>query len=343
MTARQFIALGPGDTPRWLLPLGEPQIGEALRGWQPRRWWTRLAWQGVRAAVRCGKLDSVPYARCLRLDWISAVDWRKFGWSRREDPIPVLHLGTAGPARKIIVHLVDRGSMRCELIVKVPLTPVAAVAILREADILTQVVRDGIAGTPRLVHADRHQGVSAQTVVEGTADGRILTAQHWRTLKSLELPEEGIRLTEMVLELQGQISGRRDLAGEAALQMAFMQMADDAPLRACWIHGDFAPWNIKRRSDGSMGLVDWEDARRGGLPLQDAFHYTHMQRHVFGSKRRPAFRELSEPARDLGIDNPLCRKLELAYLATSYLRQRQRGNGGFADYLLGTLSLAVRA
>ena len=38
-------------------------------------------------------------------------------------------------------------------------------------------------------------------------------------------------------------------------------------------HGDFAPWNLLRRSDGTLGAIDWEYGTLEGLPYLDLAHY----------------------------------------------------------------------
>jgi hypothetical protein len=38
-------------------------------------------------------------------------------------------------------------------------------------------------------------------------------------------------------------------------------------------HGDFAPWNIKARSDGTWTVLDWERGETRGVPCWDWFHF----------------------------------------------------------------------
>ena len=38
-------------------------------------------------------------------------------------------------------------------------------------------------------------------------------------------------------------------------------------------HRDFGPWNIHIENDGSIGVVDWVDARPYGLPLLDLVYF----------------------------------------------------------------------
>jgi hypothetical protein len=127
------------------------------------------------------------------------------------------------------------------------------------------------------------------------------------------------------------------------VQAALGQMADYTPLRSCWIHGDFGPWNLKNQPGGTLGLIDWESGWRGGLPMQDAFYYIHLQRYMFSRKPRPAYEEVSDSASALGISGTLCRKLELAFLTKSYLAQLRSHRSKCSDYLLSILKIAVHA
>jgi aminoglycoside phosphotransferase (APT) family kinase protein len=39
-------------------------------------------------------------------------------------------------------------------------------------------------------------------------------------------------------------------------------------------HGDFVPWNLLRRPDGSLGAIDWEFGTLRGFPHLDLAYYT---------------------------------------------------------------------
>ena len=38
------------------------------------------------------------------------------------------------------------------------------------------------------------------------------------------------------------------------------------------MHGDFAPWNLRRLRDGSLALIDWEDAGFGPPGADEVFY-----------------------------------------------------------------------
>ena len=96
-------------------------------------------------------------------------------------------------------------------------------------------------------------------------------------LRSLLLAGETTSLAEYVPGWKLVLESCADDWAKSQCLAAIDQVADDSPLPACWGHGDFAPWNIRQLADGRCALLDWEDARRGGLPLLDVYHF-----YIFG-------------------------------------------------------------
>ncbi len=120
-------------------------------------------------------------------------------------------------------------------------------------------------------------------------------------------------------------------------------LCDADPLPAFWVHGDFAPWNIRRRSGCPAVLLDWEDARCDGLPMQDGFHFLHIQDYLFGKRPASHAERLRHFAAEVGVNASQCRKLEIAYLAHAYLRQVTQQQSKHSDFLLDTLRIVLQA
>ena len=53
---------------------------------------------------------------------------------------------------------------------------------------------------------------------------------------------------------------------------AEVQAASQIPLRPCIRHGDFAPWNLLQRADGTWVAVDWEEGCAEDAPGLDLIH-----------------------------------------------------------------------
>ncbi len=337
---KTFFALGRADNPRWLAPAGYRPHDESFLGWQPYRLTSRFAWSAMKSVVRWGVAPAkLPpdnfYVKC-----IADLDWRKLGWCHTAEPEPLVYLGTPGPRRKAVVHLVDPVSHACELIVKVPMQDAAKRAICHEAQTLLELQREGFVAAPRLVSLDEAAGIASQTVVTGARAGLSGTREVAVLLQSLERRGESITLRQVASSLEPKAS-RLDVtaADAAAVTRALAQMDDPSGLPAVRIHGDFAAWNIKLQN-GAAALLDWEDSQPRGLPLLDAFHFVHIARCLFGKRPRPVWHELRFRYA-FHLTAAQRRQLELAYLLQMLVRESPRPQQTYETFLLATLRQAV--
>ena len=264
----------------------------------------------------------------MQVDGVGAARWESLGWRCQDTPIPVVYVGTPGPTRKAVVHLVERTTGKCRAVVKVPLTEQAKAVVLREADVLETLEREHYRLAPRLLQADRARGTATQTFVEGRSGERTLTAEHWNLLRTLRRPGTATSLAAH--------ADRWWCGGE---RWAASELRDESSLPAYWEHGDFAPWNIRQLADGECALVDWESARRSGLPLLDAFHFLHMQDFLFGETPRVHAPRLWDEAQAMGIAAPQVRKLEIAYLLIAAVECSRSGNVRRLRFVRSTLEL----
>ncbi|MFD7475011.1 phosphotransferase [Streptomyces sp. NPDC059837] len=84
-------------------------------------------------------------------------------------------------------------------------------------------------------------------------------------------------LVHMVTELP---KATRDLARELGLPSGYRlgELLDRhtlVPRRSVLLHGDLNPWNLVRREDGGLTLIDWEMATVGD-PLHDLVRHMHL-------------------------------------------------------------------
>lgn len=338
-----FVAVPGNEMARWLLPAGAPEIGRVLASWAPYRWWSRVGWTAVRAASQIGRVAGIPGVSLLEVEGTRASDWASLGWRSSEPPIPVLYVGTPGCKRKAVVHLVERASGECKAVVKVPLTQEAKSVVLHEAEVLDALARENCELSPRLLHVDWARAISTQTFVEGRPGARKLAPEFWRILHSLLLPGETTSLAERANTLAEKIAFASDEAKESGRVVEAIEgFRDPAPLPACWEHGDFAPWNIKRLPSGGYALLDWEDAERKGLPLQDAYHFLHMQDFLFEGRPKMHAAEVEQEAIRMGIEPKQCRSLEVAYLTGAYLKCLNLHDRERIRFLSRTLGLCRR-
>ena len=338
---QEFLSVPGEGTPRWLLPAWHHNVDPALACWSPYLWKSRAKWLAIRAAHRAGFLEALPNVTRVRLPGIESIDWRFLGWSGDSSPVPLVYVGTPGMSRKAVIHLVNPESGTCGAVVKAPLTQAAHSAILREADVLATLAEENYGCAPRLLYADDERGLATQTALNGRPGSRKLTAEHWALLRSLMLDGERTTIAGHTAEWQAQQSQVAECEADV-MTAAWREVCDLDPLPACWVHGDFAPWNIRHLPDGRVVLLDWEAAQRSGLPLQDAFHFLHIQDYLFGARPAVHSAEVEPFARSIGLSREQVGKLEIAYLAHSYLQRQAAGEVEHAEYLLNTLRIALQ-
>lgn len=275
----------PGkEGPRWIVPQNPRHGWQVLRCWRPYDLSSRLKWMGLMAAYRTGQLGAVPRIVAIGVAGASEKDcWRHLGWKSSIWPVPVIYVGTPGPTRKAVVHLMDAISGKASGVAKIPLESLAAKNILREADILKSLEEEKPGIAPRLQYVDRALGISLQDSINGRASSRRLTQAHIDWLRSLQAPgketslrKESEALMKRLVQLEALEETTRRL-----LQDVLEQLDDPTPLPAAWVHGDFAPWNLKWVEKGMLAAVDWEEARPSGLSGIDLIYFHVIQDFLF--------------------------------------------------------------
>ncbi len=327
--ALRLVAVPRGAQTRWLLPAGVREIGAVLASWTPYRTWPRMAWSVVRAASGLGGTAALPGVAEVQVEGVAAAQWQSLGWRWTGTPVPVIYVGTPGPKRKAVMHLVERATAECRAVVKIPLRDAAKTAILHEAGILQTLQLERYPHAPRLLYVDTARGISTQSFVAGRPGARRLAPEYLRLLRTLLLLDKTTSLAA---------HSERWTFGDNP-PWAIHELYDDTRLPACWEHGDFTPWNIRRLADGACALLDWESARPHGLPLLDAFHFLHMQDFLFGEKPRLHAAWLRDEAQALAITPHQLRKLEIAYLLVAASECARSGNDERMHFLKHTLEL----
>jgi hypothetical protein len=336
LPATLFVVSGPAG-PRWILPAG-PNLNPVLANWSPYGINSQILWRGVQVAQRVGLMRWLPRVQRVHLGDLLGIDWQALGWKGSAPPVPVIYVGTPGPQRKAAIHLVDPASGDCPMVVKVPLQLAAQTAILREAAVLTVLAEEPDIAAPQLIHVDEQRAVATQRFVTGRPGSRRLLPDYQNLLRSLVLLDEHTTLAGQAESWQYHpLWDYMEAADFNLLAAALAEQADTRSLPSFWVHGDFAPWNIRHRRGLTPALIDWEQGQRGGLPLQDAFHFLHIQDFLFRERARAHFKALEPLAQSLGISSEMCTKLEIAYLSRSYFTCMEWGDRRRADYLLKSL------
>lgn len=336
-----LLAIPGHDAPRWLIPNEASQLGPVLASWIPYRLSSRIQWLVIRTAHRAGVLQAFPQVRTIRLEAANAVDWRALGWKGGDEPAFGIYIGTPGATQKAVIHLVDRASHTCPAILKVPLADQAKNAIIREAETLSALACEQYDRAPSLLSLDRDRGLAMQQFISGRPGSRRLRPEYIDLLRSLVSRDATTSLAEQVSYWKTS-AGLTPEPDNDLTSRAFAALQDDDPLPTCWVHGDFAPWNLRQRPHLPPALIDWEEAAPRGLPLQDAYHFLHIQDFLFAGRPTLHANVLMPFGKTLGLTPRQCRRLELAYLAQASLSCRARHDHARAAFLAKTLAMATQ-
>jgi len=270
--------------PRWIIPQNPKHGWPVLKYWRPYDLSSRLKWMGLIAAYRTGQLGLVPGVLAIGISGLSdKTNWNHLGWTGKRAPVPVIYVGTPGPTRKAVVHLVDATLDKARGVAKIPLEKLAAKNILHEADILQQLSQERPGIAPRLQYIDKVKGISVQDSINGRQASRRLTQAHLNWLRGLQTPEVKTSLREQSKSLKKQLINLKGLSGPTRhmLNTLLDELDDPTPLPTAWVHGDFAPWNLKWVEDDRLVAVDWEEARPSSLPTSDLVYYYIIQDFLF--------------------------------------------------------------
>lgn len=323
----QFMAINRGSTLRWLLPAETLRCGAVLSAWRPYGALSTAVWTVVRRALPL--LSRGPVRR------FSAPDGTKRG--DLGDLEPVVFVGTPGPRQKLVCHMVDGGG-NVRFVIKVPIGRDASLGIAHEATILGKLAASASElPVPRLLNLDGLTGISVQTWVDGVPSARKFGPLHREFLDRLCRPEETLCIADSLENLRERVNAA-PLTDDSrrSIEALFTVEGSGAVLPSCWVHGDFAPWNLKRWGRQTVAL-DWEDGEERGLPLQDLSHYFASSSYLFRLGGTPLQRmRASDAAQPLiqqhGPD--VLRALFSHYCLAGAVRSFERGEQGFGRYLL---------
>jgi len=339
--SRFWMIPGKGGGPRWIIPQ-QPEYGlPILNQWRPYDLFSHIKWKCLLTAYRVKNLGYLPGVVPLRLIVPEKNNWEHLGWHSIKHPTPVIYVGTPGPSRKTVFGLVNSQDGAVTSYGKAPLGPSSRLAINHEVDILDTLAKEKPGRAPRIFFIDRANGLTTQEFFSGKPSGRILTENHVAFLVDLVISGETISLREVVEDLGPQIKILEDIDSKARtlLERVLEEIDDTSPLPAVWVHGDFAPWNIKKAAKGSLRVIDWEDSSRKGLPLFDLYYFHSKQMFLFGENElfpKLFGRLLKLYLEQLSIVPAMTEKIIRVCIALDWLRYHHIGHP-YADFLLRTL------
>ena len=277
----QRLAVLPDlDNARWFVPLGSPAISSAAFDlYSPARASARFKRLAARLAAHARLpvwyRDQICIAQ-REAPPLEAAMMKLFNGS-------TVHVALSSGApdgarnRKISAAVID-GSGRILAFAKLAQSELCRTLMANEASVLKRLAGFGGQGAPiapRLLFAGQIEGtfVAVQTPLLGRAAPRW-TEAHGAFLRSLETRQiVPAAETDLVRALPERIAALSPVRPElaSALDSIWPALARmSVPLTV--VHGDFAPWNLRRNS-GGIAAFDWEYGQPGGIPGIDQTHY----------------------------------------------------------------------
>jgi thiamine kinase-like enzyme len=218
----------------------------------------RIAWMlgafGLYLPSRVARFDVVPGSTYTQL----RDEFDRLG----------IFLGTPGPNRKFVVYAARPGKA---VFVKIPLGPVSAALVAREARALEELAGDPDLA-PIIPAAERIAGHLAVENVEtgGVGHAALDMAEVARIHDVLERRSAcGQALSELRRDWREDIPAgsivAHDVATAGAITAARQAanslldgLPQDRPVPCYMAHGDFTRWNVLRAADGTARIIDWE-------------------------------------------------------------------------------------
>ncbi len=245
------------------LPPGREAAARALALYQPQRTLARLMVTGLRGLARCGLHGGV------------LSNTRLTG-----EPTPIspaitgIDPGTCGVllgspehrVRRAIVSYRKDGSWE---VAKISFGEAGARVLEEEARALEQLHRVA-AGVPRMLglhHGDhvtvmRMPFLTGQAVRPGESAAALGLLNGWIMGQAPKPITDFAEWASITAALSGLASG-----GQA------LERLSRKCLSPVICHGDFARWNLLRKADGGLVVLDWEWGHQDGLPGIDLAHY----------------------------------------------------------------------
>lgn len=280
---RLLLALPPtGKTAEWALRLYQPQRRMA-------RWMVAVLHGLARVSMHGLLLPKLPVSsQPVVLD----------------PPLPGIEPGTCGvllgsPEHRVRRAIASFRNMGQWEVAKISFGKDGARVLEREARVLSEL-QPLTKGVPRLLGLHRAEDVTVlrmpyltgASIHHGESDDAIRLLRQWITD---EVAKPATEFPEWAA-IESALSG--DGAGSCVLgEISKMQ------LRPVICHGDFARWNLLRKSDGELMVLDWEWGHERGMPGIDLIHYFLQDDRLV--RRLPATEAIAATLR--ALNQPACR------------------------------------
>jgi hypothetical protein len=279
---RQFAVLPDIESARWFIPLDNPAVSCAgFSLYSPARASAKLKVAAAKLAIRSH--TSIWYRHRL---WIaqrqsSQLEQAIATLFPKHDVRLALSSGAPEPARnrKTSAAVLDLRSGQCLGFAKIAVSQLARSLLENEQRVLRHLQANEQCAqlSPALLFGGRIDGaaVTVQQPLTGRASGLEMSPLHRELLNKLSsgrmisaASSTTVRsLREKIAALP--VSARPQLH---AMLRDLSPALERLSVPSTIVHGDFAPWNLRRRV-GLLAAFDWEYGQLDGLPLIDQTHF----------------------------------------------------------------------
>jgi len=341
----QYFAICGEHGLRWLVPTYSRSGKAVLSQWTPYKFTSRIKWKGLLFIYTIGLLGKMPGIKTVTFAPQKSGLQIPGGESSF---CPVVYVGTSDPQQKAVVTLVSPGNSEPQAVMKVALGDRAQASLLREAMILKKLLNTSAVGAPILLAVEDNGRRTWQSVVGGRLTSRKLTQAHINWLLQLPRSDKSTTLNEQQKSLQHNFSRNPQLLGGHRRAVdAAIGVIQGGIIPLVFIHGDFAPWNLKSQPDGKIAAIDWEDADPAGFPLWDLCHFFLLQAHLF-KERNPVKRLSTSPLvqqyfQGMGVDKKDFVALVSLYILLTAMRCNGSCSEEYKEFLLAQIPLVVAA
>lgn len=272
-----FLVIKSNNKPKWIIPLSSCCATVVLSQWRPYGLISGLKWKIIRCLYSLRLLFILPNVEKIAIK----ISSRLVNGIERSY-LPVIYIGNPGPQQKAVATFV---SVKKEMIavMKVALAGHAMESLRHEVNALNYLKARSITGVPEVIDEDVCNGVTWQTVVPGELSDAILGKEHISWLLQLPKSSESLTLDGYKMRAAKKIEHNVELTDSqrCLLIKRVNELTGPYHITLLTVHGDFAPWNIKKIASKGIGVIDWEDSINDGFPLWDICHFYFIQDFLF--------------------------------------------------------------
>lgn len=275
-TARQLLGLRRSGRLLLGLPSEPEAFSRALGLYQPQRPLAKLT------VALMDLLSKIGFHRAM----LTRIDLKRIGQAI-SPALGGIQPGTCGVLLGSAEHRIQRAiasylNAGAWEVAKIAFGPAGEQVLENEADAL-QKLGAATQGVPRLLGLHRGEGVTVlrmpyltgKSIQPGDHHAALDLLQDWVSDQS-PMPVPGFPEWR---QIEAALTG--DYSCETTLGRISQKM-----LVPVTCHGDFARWNLRRRPDGSMIVLDWEWGHPAGMPGLDLVHY-FLQDHRLVRRMSP--------------------------------------------------------